>query len=122
MNECIFCKIINGEIPSYTIYEDNELKVFLDINPFKTGHMLIVPKKHITDYFEIDDKTLSTIMNKARDLKPLIYDKLHADGIKLVNNYGCEQAVKHYHMHVIPCYEKEQPNLSVEEVFNIYTK
>ena len=58
MNECIFCKIMNGSIPSYTIFEDEIVKVFLDINPNSLGHTLIVPKKHVSDFTTIDDETL----------------------------------------------------------------
>ena len=122
MEECIFCKIMDGSIPSKTIYEDEIVKVFLDINPDDVGHMLIVPKKHVTDFLELDDDTLVHINHIVKDLKKLIYDKLNPDGIRLVNNYGCYQLVKHYHLHVIPCYEKKHDNLSVDEVFDKLTK
>ena len=122
MEECIFCKIMDGSIPSKTIYEDEIVKVFLDINPDDVGHMLIVPKKHVTDFLELDDDTLVHINHIVKDLKKLIYDKLNPDGIRLVNNYGCYQLVKHYHLHVIPCYEKDHDNLSVDEVFDKLTK
>ena len=122
MNECIFCKIMNGDIPSYTIYEDDDLKVFMDANPDTNGHMLIVPKKHIVDFTELDDDTALKINHVVKDMKKLIYDKLNPDGIRLVNNYGVYQFVKHYHLHVIPCYEPKQEKKAPEEIFNILTK
>ena len=122
MNECIFCKIMNGEIPSYTIYEDDDLKVFMDINPDTNGHMLVVPKKHIVDFTELDDDTAVKINHIVKDMKKLIYDKLNPDGIRLVNNYGIYQLVKHYHLHIIPCYEPKQEKKKPEEIYNILTK
>ena len=122
MNECIFCKIMSGDIPSYTIYEDDDLKVFMDANPDTNGHMLIVPKKHIVDFTELDDDTALKINHVVKDMKKLIYDKLNPDGIRLVNNYGIYQLVKHYHLHIIPCYEPKQEKKQPEEVFNILTK
>ena len=118
MNECIFCKIISGEIPSKTIYEDEIVKVFMDVNPDDNGHMLIVPKKHITDFTELDDETAKHINNVIKDLKVKIEEKLNPDGIRFVNNYGCYQLVKHYHLHMIPCYEPKQPIIDVEETYN----
>ena len=118
MNECIFCKIINGEIPSKTIYEDEIVKVFMDVNPDDNGHMLIVPKNHITDFTELDDETAKHINNVIKDLKNKIEEKLNPDGIRFVNNYGCYQLVKHYHLHMIPCYEPKQPIIDVEETYN----
>ena len=129
MEDCIFCKIIKGEIPSKTIYEDDVVKVFLDVNPNTTGHMLVVPKKHIVDFTEIDDATLTHIHSVIRDrLLGLIYDKLGACGLKIVNNYGSEQLVKHYHVHVIPVYEDTDfgytyiDQSKVDEAFDILTK
>ena len=106
MEDCLFCKIIKGDIPSKTIYEDDLVKVFLDVNPVTDGHMLIIPKKHITDFTELDSDTLSYMHTIIKEkLMPLTYDKLGACGLKIVNNYGSEQLVKHYHIHVIPVYE-----------------
>ena len=119
MKECIFCKIINGEIPSKKIYEDNDLIVILDVNPLSNGHMLIIPKKHYTDFTELDNDTLLKINNIAKKMKDLIYEKLNADGIKLVNNYGIEQVVKHYHLHIIPCYENINELTDIESIYKI---
>jgi histidine triad (HIT) family protein len=128
MEDCIFCKIVKGDIPSKTIYEDDIVKVFLDVNPNTNGHMLVVPKKHITDFTEMDDETLTHIHHVIKDMKELIYDKLGAIGLKIVNNYGVEQLVKHYHVHLIPVYEegsfeyKYADASKIDEVFEKLTK
>lgn len=116
--DCIFCKIIEGEIPSYTIYEDEIAKVFLDVNPSSNGHMLIVPKNHTLDLDTIDTNTLMHIMEIAKQMKKLVEEKLHTDGVTLLQNNGISQEVKHFHLHVRPCY-KENNKLSVEEVYEI---
>jgi histidine triad (HIT) family protein len=105
MKDCIFCKLANGEIPTKVVFEDEVVTVFMDANPNTDGHMLIVPKKHIEDFTEIDNETLTHVHDVAKKMKDLIYDRLGTCGLKLVNNYGSEQQVKHYHMHVIPVYE-----------------
>lgn len=114
--DCIFCKIINGDIPSYTIYEDDVVKVFLDVNPISNGHTLIIPKKHFVDFNEIDDETLSYIYKTARKIKKLLEDKLNIDGLTFTQNNGISQEVKHYHLHLIPNY-KEETKETVEEVY-----
>lgn len=113
----IFCKIIKGEIPSYTLYEDDIVKVFLDVNPNHNGHTLIVPKKHYENFFDIDDDTLHYILKVAKDIAALLKEKLNYDGISLAQNNGLGQEVKHFHLHLIPRYNNET-KLSVEEVYN----
>ena len=117
MNDCIFCKIANGEIPSKTIYEDDIVRVFLDINPMATGHTLIVPKKHFTDLDDIDLETITHIMKIAKDIKKKLEEKIGAKGIKLVQNNGVLQDVKHYHLHLIP--DCKVPKKDLEEVFEL---
>ena len=117
MKDCIFCKIANGEIPSKTIYEDDIVRVFLDINPIATGHTLIVPKKHFTDLDDIDLETITHIMKVAKDIKKKLEEKLGAKGIKLVQNNGVYQDVKHYHLHLIP--DCKVPKKDLEEVFEL---
>ena len=114
---CIFCKINVNEIPSYTIYEDDIVKVFLDVNPKHNGHSLIIPKKHYKDVEEIDLDTLSYIMKVAKKIYTLLNNKLKPDGIILTQNNGIAQDVKHYHLHLIPVY-KNETNLPIEDVYN----
>ena len=113
----IFCKIINNEVPSYTLYEDDIVKVFLDVNPSHNGHTLIVPKKHYQDLFDIDEEVLNHILKVSKRVATYLKDKLNYDGISLCENNGYGQEVKHFHLHLIPKYKGEQ-KLSVEEVYN----
>ncbi len=117
--DCIFCKIINGEIPSYTIYEDDTVKAFLDINPNCNGHTLIIPKKHIKDITDIDEITLKQIFKVAQKLKKELENKLHIDGLTLVQNNGYIQEVKHFHLHLKPVYKEKQSLKKVEDIYNI---
>ena len=120
--DCLFCKIINNEIPSKTIYEDDIVKVFLDISPDSNGHMLIIPKKHYLDLMDIDDNTLSHIMDVARNMIKKLEEKLQVDGVTLIQNNGAVQEVKHYHLHLKPYYKVSQTIKPVEEIYEILTK
>lgn len=115
---CIFCKIVDREIPSYTIYEDEIAKVFLDIHPDTNGHMLIIPKKHILDITEMDSITWEHILKIAKNMKQLLEEKLDIDGLTLIQNNGLVQEVKHFHLHLKPFYRENQVLLSAEEVYN----
>ncbi len=117
MNECIFCKISNGNTPSFKVYEDDDIVVIMDIDPSSNGHMLAIPKKHYVDFTELDNDIIIKLNIVAKKMKNLIYEKLNADGIRLVNNYGIYQVVKHYHLHIIPTYKEKQKLLNVEEVY-----
>ncbi len=113
----IFCRIINGEIPSYTIYEDEIVKVFLDVNPKSNGHTLIIPKKHYLDLDDIDINDLTHILEVAKKIKKLLEERLNPNGIMLLQNNGDLQEVKHYHLHLIPSYDNDNLD-SVEEIYN----
>ncbi len=115
---CIFCKIINNEIPSYTIYEDDIVKVFLDIHPDSNGHTLIIPKKHFQDLDDIDNETLSYIMTITKKIKLLLEEKLGADGITLIQNNGVIQEVKHFHLHLKPHYKNNTSLVDVETIYH----
>lgn len=116
--DCIFCKIIDGVIPSYKIYENESVLCFLDINPDSNGHTLIVPKKHIKDIYEIDNETISKINEASKIIVEKLDKTLKPSGYRLVQNNGIVQEVKHYHMHIIPIYSEKTNNISVEEVYN----
>ena len=115
--DCVFCKIISGDIPCYKIYEDNDVLAFLDINPVEPGHTLIIPKKHTLDFISIDNDVLNKILYKAKDISLLLTNKLNADGFTLVQNNGIAQEVKHFHLHVIPKYENKF-KMKIEDVYN----
>lgn len=105
--ECIFCKIIKGEIPSYTIFEDDKIKVFLDIHPSTNGDLLIIPKKHCVTMMDIDSETILHIHEISKKLYLLLKEKLHCEGVTIVQNNDYGQEVKHYHVHLTPRYTKD---------------
>ena len=113
-DDCIFCKIANGEIPSKTIYEDEEFRVILDLGPATKGHALILPKEHFQNIYEIPQETAAKAMILAKKMATLITEKLHADGFNIVqnNNEVAGQTVLHFHMHLIPRYERDGQNIN----------
>lgn len=118
----VFCKIIKGEIPSYKIYEDEKVLVFLDVNPSVNGHTLIVPKTHYKDLYDIDSETFAYIINIAKKIGKTLEEKLHADGLTLVQNSGLYEEVKHFHLHLKPQYKEKQELKPLEEIHQILTK
>lgn len=115
--DCIFCKIINNEISSYKIYENDMVLCFLDINPLSSGHTLIIPKKHFKNISDIDSKYLSSINDATKYVYNLLMSKLGPDGIRIVQNNGICQEIKHYHVHLIPVYN-DMLDMDIEEVYN----
>lgn len=132
-NNCIFCKIAAGEIPSKTIYEDDMFRVILDLNPATKGHGLILPKNHYANLYELPEETAGEVMKLAKKMAGVMTDKLKCDGFNLVQNNGEQagQTVFHFHMHLIPRYvndgqvlgwkEKSTSQEELEEVKNIIT-
>ena len=124
MSDCLFCKIIDGSIPSYTVYEDDKVKAFLDINPNNDGHLLVIPKEHKANLYEMDDDTLIYMLNIIREkLKRILSDKLNIDGLTISQNNDYGQEVKHFHIHVIPRYKNDKFPLAsncskVEDVYH----
>lgn len=105
--DCLFCKIIEGIIPSEKIYEDNEVIVFLDINPTTNGDSLIIPKKHYQDFRDIPDSLLKHMYNVIKDLYPIYQKKLKCDGLTISHNTDFGQDIKHFHIHFIPRYKND---------------
>ena len=118
--DCVFCKIVKGEIPSYKVYEDDLIMAFLDINPYTPGHTLIIPKEHTLDITTIPKETIDHIMDKARDISTLLVSKLDAPGFTIIQNNGFVQEVKHFHLHIIPKYRKNL-EMDVKEVYEKIT-
>ena len=118
MDECVFCKIVSGDNPSYTLFEDESVKVLLDAFPNSTGHTLIIPKMHYKDLDDIPMQILSHIMEIAKKIKPLLQDKLNPESIVLVQNNGKEKKIKHFHLHLIPKF-KSNNSMSVKEVYDL---
>ncbi len=103
-DNCIFCKIANGQIPSRTIYEDDSFRAILDLGPATRGHALILPKDHYADLFALDDDKCAAVMKLAKKLGSSMKEKLNADGFNIVQNNGecAGQTVFHFHLHLIP--------------------
>ena len=111
MEDCIFCKIANGEIPSATLYEDEDFRAILDLSPARRGHTLILPKKHYADLFEMPDELASKTILTAKKVAAALKKGLESDGVQLVQNNGeaAGQTVFHFHMHLMPAWKKEGP-------------
>ena len=113
----IFCQIIEGKIEALKCFEDDDVVVIMDANPKRPGHLLIIPKKHYTTLLDLDDDILVTINNTAKSFIQkmfLKYPKIKS--VVSIVNYGEEQKVKHYHLHLIPDYgEEEIQGVSQEE-------
>ena len=110
MNDCIFCKIANGEIPSQKVYENEDVFAFLDIKPFTEGHTLVIPKKHYENIFDVPEEVLKKIISASKEISLILKEKLGAEGINLANSNGeiAGQEVSHFHMHLIPRYSKDE--------------
>lgn len=108
-DDCIFCKIANGEIPSRTVYEDEKFRVILDLGPATKGHALILPKEHADNLFELPEEIAAEVLPVAKKVADKIKANLHCDGLNLVQNNGeiAGQTVMHFHMHMIPRYEND---------------
>ena len=118
--DCIFCKIVKGEIPSYKVYEDDMIMAFLDVNPYAPGHTLIIPKEHTLDLETIPDETINHIMSKSKDIAKKVTTKLKAPGYTLIQNNGFVQEVKHFHLHVIPKY-RENFEMDIKDAYEKIT-
>lgn len=105
--DCIFCKLANGEIPTSTLYEDEDFRVALDLGPAAKGHALILPKQHYANIYELPEETAAKAMILAKKMAAVMTDALEADGFNLVQNNGAAagQTVFHFHMHLIPRYK-----------------
>lgn len=126
---CIFCKIINKEIPSKIVYEDELVLAILDLSQATYGHTLVIPKKHYENIYEIDDETLAHLIKIVKKLAIKIKNKLNASGINILNNNetAAGQSVMHLHFHIIPRYDNDDllikfidhnKDISLDEVLN----
>lgn len=114
---CLFCKIINGDISAFKIYEDDIVIAFLDINPKSNGHTLIIPKKHFEDFTELDNETILHIYDITKIIVKRLEEKLNITGFNINSNYLDTQEIKHFHLHIIP---SDKNNIKdINEVYNI---
>lgn len=111
--KCIFCKIANGEIPSATLYEDEDFRVILDLGPASKGHALILPKEHYKDLYYLDDEIAAKALVLAKRMITKLTEVLGCEGYNIVQNNGelAGQTVFHFHMHLIPRYKNDNVGL-----------
>ena len=104
--DCLFCKIVAGEVPATRVREDERTVAFMDINPATRGHMLVIPREHSTNLLEIASEDLAACAATAKELTALVSERLGADGVNVLNSCGraAWQTVFHFHLHVIPRY------------------
>ncbi len=114
MENCIFCKIASGEIPSATLYEDEDFRVILDLGPATKGHALILPKKHAANIAEMPDDLLGRAASVAKKVAVAMKEGLSCDGVNIVQNNGeaAGQTVFHFHMHIIPRYNGDNAGVT----------
>lgn len=104
MQDCVFCKIVNGEIPCYKLYEDEHTLAFMDINPANDGHALVIPKEHSRDLYAVSEAAISAVAVTARRVAIAVETTVKPEGMNLVqcNGEAAGQSVMHFHMHVLP--------------------
>ena len=114
MSDCIFCKIAAGEIPSTTLYENEEFRIILDVGPASRGHALILPKAHYANLYEMPEDLLSRAFALAKSFGAKLVSALGADGLNIVQNNGqaAGQTVFHFHVHMIPRYTGQAPTVA----------
>ena len=116
MKDCIFCKIINGELPSKTVYEDDLIKVIMNINPNTNGHLLVLPKEHFVNINDITDEIITHSLKVIREnLYPLLKEKLNCEGLTIAENNELGQEIKHFHLHLIPRYPDDNADFQYDE-------
>jgi len=114
-DDCIFCKVLAGEIPAQIVDEDEQTVAFMDINPWTRGHALVIPRRHSTDLLEVPQDDLAATAAGAKRLAARMKERLGCDGVNLVNSCGAAawQTIFHFHVHVIPRYEDDPLQLPV---------
>ncbi|MFP4403266.1 MAG: HIT family protein [Candidatus Woesearchaeota archaeon] len=110
MNDCIFCKIVKGEIPCFKVYEDENTLAFLDISPANKGHVLVIPKKHYETVLEISEEEFCNLTKSLQKVSKKVFKNLNADGFNIVNNNKkvSGQIVPHIHFHIIPRFSDDE--------------
>ena len=116
-DDCIFCKLANGDIPTNTLYEDDCVRVIFDAEPAAEGHVLILPKEHFDNIYELDDDTAGHVFKVAKKIATAMNKTLDMDGLNVVQNNGeaAGQTVFHFHMHIIPRHNDDTVNVGWEK-------
>lgn len=116
---CLFCDIIKGNVESFKIYEDDLVIAILDAYPDVNGHTLIIPKKHYKDFKELDDEIILHMNKVAKQLNEKLMTKLGSSGFAFMVNYGDRQVIKHFHLHLLPDYNKKKATKSPKEIYEL---
>ena len=128
MKDCIFCKIIKGEIPSKTIYEDKKIQIIMNINPNTNGHLLVIPKEHMENIFDTKEEIITHSIKVIKEkIYPLLKERLNCEGLTLAQNNELGQEIKHYHIHLIPRYKDDNADFQynkdmLKDLDEIYNK
>ncbi len=125
--DCIFCKILNGEIPKKSLYEDEYCEVIMDAFPATEGHVLVILKKHVTSLDKASDEIVAHVAKVVKKISNKIKDALKPDGLTIVENSGLLQEIPHAHIHLIPTYENQRglkfySDGNVDNINNEYQK
>ena len=107
MEDCIFCKIIKGELPSKCIYKDDLIYIIMNINPSTNGHLLVLPKNHVENIMDTPNEIINHSMDVIRKLYALLKERLHCKGLTISQNNELGQEIKHFHIHLTPRYDND---------------
>lgn len=117
-DDCLFCKIANKEIEAKILYEDEDLMVILDAYPDTDGHTLVIPKKHYEDIYSIDPEVFLKIFTTGKEKAQTLMNKLNKNSLTFLINYGDAQAIKHFHLHLLPDFMHKEHKYSKEEIYD----
>lgn len=121
-DDCLFCKIVRKEVPAKIIYEDDTILAMLDAFPDTDGHILVIPKKHYEDIYEVPSDVLVKMFEQGKITTKKLMEKLNKDALTFLINYGNAQAIKHIHLHLLPDFMNKKHRFSNEEVYEILKK
>lgn len=121
-DECLFCKIVRKEVPAKIVYEDDDILAMLDAFPDTDGHVLVIPKKHYDDIYEVPSDILDKMFNVGKVITKKLMTKLDKNALTFLINYGDAQAIKHIHLHLLPDFMNKVHRLSKDEVYDLLNK
>ena len=117
-DDCLFCKIARKEVDAKILYEDDDLMVILDAYPDTDGHTLVIPKKHYEDIYSIDSDVFLKVFTIGKEKAQMLMHKLNKNSLTFLVNYGDAQAIKHFHLHLLPNFLNKEHNYSKEEIYD----
>ena len=121
-DECLFCKIVRKEVPAKIVYEDDDILAMLDAFPDTDGHVLVIPKKHYDDIYEVPSDILDKMFKEGKVITKKLMTKLDKNALTFLINYGDAQAIKHIHIHLLPDFTHKVHRLSKDEVYDLLNK